>query len=316
MRPCHAVSPLIVTAEHLALRDDVASLINGKFVISADEVGLLMKRHPTASLDQVLFSFIQPAAKLARPPVSNYHVGAAGLAASGNIYLGVNLELRGFPLNNSIHAEQFLAVSLQQAKEERLVSLAVSAAPCGHCRQFYAELVHSDDIRFLFGDQEPITPRKLDDLLPLRFGPRDLIPDGNLFLQPQYHDLRLTKASEVRVGKSGCSLFRLASDQALMEARNAYAPYTLCPAGASIILYSGKVFSGGSIESAAYNPSLSPFHTAYIAACVGGMKSLGEIKEIVLVEKWGAKVSYENTIKLIMKDASRWAPLTRLGIKK
>jgi hypothetical protein len=43
-----------------------------------------------------------------------------------------------------------------------------------------------------------------------------------------------------------------------------YAPYTRCYSGAALITMSGQVFSGGYIESAAYNPSMSPFHSAVV----------------------------------------------------
>lgn len=65
---------------------------------------------------------------------------AVGLAASGAAYIGVNLEFAGAPLSQSVHAEQFLAANLLLHGERRLRTLAVSAAPCGHCRQFYSEL--------------------------------------------------------------------------------------------------------------------------------------------------------------------------------
>jgi cytidine deaminase len=39
-----------------------------------------------------------------------------------------------------VHAEQFLMANMVQHNEPSLVSLAISAAPCGHCRQFYSEL--------------------------------------------------------------------------------------------------------------------------------------------------------------------------------
>lgn len=41
----------------------------------------------------------------ARPPHS-----AAGVGASGAVYIGVNLEFKGAPLNNSVHAEQVIRV--------------------------------------------------------------------------------------------------------------------------------------------------------------------------------------------------------------
>lgn len=44
------------------------------------------------------------------------------------------------PLYNSVHAEQFLLVNALHHGERELRRLAVNAAPCGYCRQFYAEL--------------------------------------------------------------------------------------------------------------------------------------------------------------------------------
>jgi cytidine deaminase len=65
---------------------------------------------------------------------------AVGLAGSGAVYVGVNLEFPGMPLNASVHAEQCLVANLLLHGEASLRALAVSAAPCGHCRQFYSEL--------------------------------------------------------------------------------------------------------------------------------------------------------------------------------
>lgn len=107
------------------------------------------------------------------------------MGASGAVYVGVNLEFPGAPLNNSVHAEQFLVINCLHAGEASLRMLAVSAAPCGHCRQFYAELVDSGDVAFVFGDDT--RPRLLGELLPERFGPHDLEEeDFPLLLQP--HD--------------------------------------------------------------------------------------------------------------------------------
>ena len=61
---------------------------------------------------------------------------AVGLGASGALYVGVNLEFARLPLYNSVHAEQFLLVNALHHGERAIQRLAVSAAPCGHCRQF------------------------------------------------------------------------------------------------------------------------------------------------------------------------------------
>lgn len=65
---------------------------------------------------------------------------AVGLGTSGALYVGVNLEFARLPLYNSVHAEQFLLVNALHHGERGIKRLAISAAPCGHCRQFYSEL--------------------------------------------------------------------------------------------------------------------------------------------------------------------------------
>ncbi len=57
-----------------------------------------------------------------------------------------------------------------------------------------------------------------------------------------------------------------------------YAPYTRCHSGAALVLSSGAVTSGCYIESAAYNPSLSPFHSAVVHGVTQGMSSYGEVR--------------------------------------
>jgi len=44
------------------------------------------------------------------------------------------------PLSQSVHGEQLLMANLMLHGETELDTLAISAAPCGHCRQFYSEL--------------------------------------------------------------------------------------------------------------------------------------------------------------------------------
>lgn len=65
-----------------------------------------------------------------------------------------------------------------------------------------------------------------------------------------------------------------------------YAPYTKSHSGAAIITRAGKVYSGGFIESAAFNPSLTPFHTAWISAVTEhtpGFEEVGWACTVVLI---------------------------------
>ena len=61
--------------------------------------------------------------------------------------MGVNLEFPGLPLQHSVHAEQFLIANAAWHGERGLLRIAVNAAPCGHCRQFIAELITAVRVR-------------------------------------------------------------------------------------------------------------------------------------------------------------------------
>lgn len=57
-----------------------------------------------------------------------------------------------------------------------------------------------DDVQFLFGQDK--TPKLLGELLPLRFGPRDLLEPGSkpvpLLLDPQHHNISPLRVKQRR----------------------------------------------------------------------------------------------------------------------
>lgn len=110
---------------------------------------------------------------------------AVGLGVSGSVYMGCNVELPKLPLSASIHAEQFLLTNMRHRGEDAVHNIVVSAAPCGHCRQFITEVGCSHDIKITYGD--PPASYSLDELLLHRFGPEDLLGSNPppLMLQPQ-----------------------------------------------------------------------------------------------------------------------------------
>ncbi|KAA8534857.1 hypothetical protein F0562_029927 [Nyssa sinensis] len=152
-----------------------------RFVIEASEAESMAKESGLSVL-QLLPSLVKPAQNLARPPISKYHVGAVGLGSDGRIFLGVNLEFPGLPLHHSVHAEQFLVTNLAVHGEPSLRYIAVSATPCGHCRQFLQELRNAADIQILItsseNESEESTKFKpLSSILPNPFGPYDLLDE-------------------------------------------------------------------------------------------------------------------------------------------
>ncbi|EFN60089.1 hypothetical protein CHLNCDRAFT_18754, partial [Chlorella variabilis] len=280
-----------------------------KFRLAPEEVAALQSKHGVGE-DELLSRLLGPAAELARPPISSFHVGAVGLGSSGALYVGVNLEFARLPLYNSVHAEQFLLVNALHHGEREIRQLVVSAAPCGHCRQFYSELACAESVRFSFQGGN----YSLGQLLPMRFKPADLLPDPAtpLLLQPQDNRVQLTAtARKLLKARAGDAAFERAAAEALAAAVGSYSPYSRCPSGLAIVTQAGGVYSGGYVESAAYNPSLPPLQTAIVAAVIDGMPYTA-VDEVVLVELADGQVQHARTTRVALKKIAPHARLTVL----
>lgn len=261
------------------------------FVISAEKVDEILS---SAGLEvkELLQKLIPIAKSYARPPISEYKVGVAALGKSGAIYLGVNLEFLGTPLNTCIHGEQFLVTHARNYGEAGLVAIALSAAPCGHCRQFLNEMGGDGSLVILTPHSPPTT---LADLLPANFGPQDLGLEGNL----------LSVADQCPIVFHASKLIARA-----IEAANAsYAPYSKAKSGVAIRTNDGKIYIGSHLENAAFNPSISPLQAALVAL-VADQRDYSEIQEVALYEQADAKVSHEGVTREILAniapDAKLW----------
>ncbi|XP_061347637.1 cytidine deaminase 1-like [Gastrolobium bilobum] len=291
------------------------------FVIEASEAQS-MAEASGLSLTQLLPSLVNSAQTLARPPISNFHVAAVGLAPSGRIFVGVNLEFPGLPLHHSIHAEQFLLTNLFLNDETHLHSFAVSAAPCGHCRQFLQELRGAPDIQLLITSDPNREFTALSHFLPHRFGPHNLLSQDSPFLLEQHHN-RLTllttthqqyeyehehehehehaDSSSLPNGVcNGHALDEKLKFVALEAANKSHAPYSDSPSGVALVDCGGNVYKGSYIESAAFNPSLGPLQAALVAYVAGGGGDYDRIVGAVLVEKDEATVKQEQTARLLL----------------
>ena len=241
--------------------------------LSAEDVqGRL--RQTGMSMEQLLLSLIPEAQTFAIPPISNFFVGVAALGESGGISLGANFEFVGQALSFTVHAEQAAVTNAIAHGETGLTMLAVSAAPCGYCRQFLQELTTASTLQILMPNQ-PATP--LSSLLPSAFGPKDLGVTAAL-MAPQSHDLVLSSDDPVV--------------QAALQAANAsYAPYTSSYAGVALKTRDGEIFAGRIAENAAFNPSMSPLEQAVVNLIIGGGKTFADIVDAVLVEAVDCKAS-------------------------
>lgn len=248
----------------------VRTALDARFVIPPAAVEAL-RSSTGLSDDELLLAVLAPTLAAARPPTSRFCVAASVLGASGAIYLGVNVETAAAPLGFAVHAEQFALATARAAHEKGVVSLAASASPCGHCRQYMQELPGAGGLRVLVPGRPP-TP--LADLLPSAFGPADLATQGvkpPLFLGLRHAGVALDRAGRNRVAELRSEA---ASDAALVEgiyaamaaANGCHAPYSRTPAGCALVSPTGRVSAAGTAESAAFNPTLSPLQAAVIAA--------------------------------------------------
>ncbi len=231
------------------------------FYIPAEQVQTILAHFPELTVDDLMVNLVSAAKIYARPPLSHYKVGVVGLGASGSLYLGVNLEFSSLPL--CVHGEQFMTINARNHGEEYISKIALSAAPCGFCRQFLNEIGKDAPKIAIITPANP--PSTLGALLPEAFGPQDLGLTGGLLAPttlPTSQDLE---------------------ERAKEAAYASYAPYTNCQSGVSIQTADGRIFSGSYLENAAFNPAVTPLAAALVDLVSKGV-SYSEIEAVVLAE--------------------------------
>lgn len=249
--------------------------------IPSDEVAALV-RAESADADGLLTRLLPIARSYAHPPISNFRVGAVALGASGALYLGANLEVAGSALNQAVHGEQSAVGNAFGHHEKGIAAIAVTAAPCGHCRQFLNEITDGSRIRILV-DGQPV--RTLEALLPASFGPQDLgLAAGMMSNMPA--PLKLARDDDVAAA-------------ALDAASRSYAPHTKSPSGCAIAMKSGRIFSGSYLENAAFNPSLSPMQSALVNVQFAA-EEFSTIRRVVLVEVNDAAISQRAATETVL----------------
>lgn len=235
------------------------------------------------SVEELMLQLLPVARLYSRTRISGFRVGAVVRAdipekSHGTaLFLGANIEFPGQPLIQTIHAEQSAVVNAWLHGARQIGSIAVTAAPCGCCRQFLYELEDRQDLTILLPDKsgENRGLYKLPEFLPRAFGPQDLALEGGLTApKNRPPKLYLQIDSEDRLVLN-----------ALAAAQNSYAPYSLNFAGCAILTEDNRIFTGPYAENAAFNPSLPPLHTAMIGMTMDNLGSDSKINRTVLVEK-------------------------------
>ena len=109
-------------------------------------------------------------------PYSDYAVGAALLAASGEVYEGVNVENAAYPAG--MCAERTALFTAVTQGEREFIAIAVvtenGGTPCGSCRQALSEFGLSMVVVVADAEGKVVHEIPLGELLPEAFGPSKL----------------------------------------------------------------------------------------------------------------------------------------------
>eukprot|EP00053_Salpingoeca_punica_P008890 m.79465 g.79465 ORF g.79465 m.79465 type:complete len:397 (-) comp14794_c1_seq3:56-1246(-) len=297
----------------------------------------------TAPMMLALLPFI---AARAHCNVSHFHVGVVVLGHSGRAYFGVNIEFRNVGINQAVHGEQCAISRAFSLGEDYLTDLFVNAAPCGHCRQFMAEMKGADELRIWFGGRQ----YALSDLLPSAFTPGDLgcthplfdrsdkrkvrhnalIPSDIVLASVELGDTRTAELSAL-ASSSLASATALATATAaspsphalppdvaallLTEFSRSYSPHTHSDAAVVVAMKTGELFGGAYLENAAYNPSLGPLQMAICRLLCDHPGDLldtfcKDVAAVYLLQRAQAPLSLVDATRSVLNSFTTAVPLT------
>lgn len=99
-------------------------------------------------------------------PYSGFHVGCAVLCRDGRVVEGVNVENAAYPLGVCAERTTFSRAITEGYVPGDFVAAAITASPCGGCRQWLAEMQVG---RVVFRNGDRIVEMTTDELLPEQF---------------------------------------------------------------------------------------------------------------------------------------------------
>lgn len=247
-----------------------------------------------SSSEEIALLLLPMARLYATPPISDFHVGAVAIGASGALYFGANVEFGDHPLNSTVHAaEQAAVMNAWICGEQGLSAIAISGAPCGHCRQFMNELVGADRLKIFRPNENPIL---LSTLLPQAFAPRNL-DNSDGFMESVDHQLRLKNSPSTSPDHERLTL------AALAMANRSYAPYSGNFAGVALLMRNGCIISAPYAENSAFNPSLSPLQSALSQMHLAEMTA-SEIQMAALVEVGNTLCRQVDVTRLLLQSVT------------
>ena len=122
--------------------------------------------------------------KFSYTPYSNFKVGAALLAKNGEIFTGCNIENASYTPTNCAERTAFFKAVSEGVRDFQAIcivggkdgQLTEYTAPCGVCRQVMMEFCDPKTFQIILAvDKEQYTIYTLEELMPLGFGPLNLV---------------------------------------------------------------------------------------------------------------------------------------------
>jgi cytidine deaminase len=124
-----------------------------------------------ARSDAELLALADAVAARAYAPYSRFHVGCAVLASDGRVIEGVNVENAAYPLVVCAETTALARAVAEGYAPGDLLVAAVTASPCGGCRQRLREMRVE---RVVFRNGGRVVTMTPDELLPESFDASDL----------------------------------------------------------------------------------------------------------------------------------------------
>jgi cytidine deaminase len=116
--------------------------------------------------DAELLAAADAAAARAYAPYSSFGVGCAVLTRDGRVIEGVNVENAAYPLGICAERTAFSRAIAEGYRPGDFAVAAVTASPCGGCRQWLAEMAVP---RVVFRNGGRVVTMTVDELLPEQF---------------------------------------------------------------------------------------------------------------------------------------------------
>lgn len=293
-----------------ALSAELRSLLAGRHgnpdanlgsVLLRGEVEALCARFQLTGARELMLLALTVARDFARPPISDFFVGALGLEAdTGNLIFGGNLEFPGTHLGTAVHGEGFVATR-SFSRGTRLEAIAIGEAhPCAHCRQYLTEFSWAPDLHLL----DPLGhDLALAQLYPWPFDPAYLNEAGAGSVEERWPLLRFSAEPPEEPALRS---------RLLSAGRRAHTPYSRCPSAVVLGLADGSMVSGAAIESVAFNPGMGPLQAAVIDLLAHGY-SYRDISSASLGTVVGGDVDMTRSVAELLAAIAPGAKLEVFG---